>query len=79
MLEKEYKYFLENKDSLLKEYRNMFIVIKDDKVVGSYTTQDEALSESSRKYALGTFLIQKISDKPEDVSQRFFSAMVCFQ
>lgn len=78
MLEKEYEYFLANKESLLKKYLNKFIVIIDNQVVGSYATQEEALSESSKKYAVGTFLIQKVSDKAEDIAQRFFSASVCF-
>lgn len=73
MLGKEYDYFLKNKQEFLKEYLNKFIVIKDEQIVGSYSSQEEALKESSRKYAPGTFLIQKVSDKPEDTTQRFFS------
>lgn len=78
MLEKEYDYFLKNKETMLREYENKFIVIVGEQVVGSYASQDEALKESSQKYAIGTFLIQKISNKQEDITQRFFSASVCF-
>ncbi len=78
MLEKEYAYFLKNKETLLQKYPDQFIVIINETVVGNYVTQEEALKEASSKYALGTFLIQKVSSKPEDVTQRFFSASVCF-
>ena len=78
MLEKEYDYFLKNKQTILKDYGNKFIVIVGEQVVGNYESQEEALKESSQKYTLGTFLIQKVSDKPEDITQRFFSASVCF-
>lgn len=73
MLEKEYNYFLKNKETLLQKYQDWFIVIIGEQVVGNYLSQEEALRESSSKYALGTFLIQKVSTNQEDVTQRFFS------
>jgi len=78
MLEKEYNYFLKNKAALLKEHANKFIVIIGEQVVGSYASQEEALKEASQKYTIGEFLIQKVSDNQDDVTQRFFSASVCF-
>lgn len=73
MLEKEYDYFLKNKEALLQKYKDQFIVIMGEQVVGNYLSQEEALREASSKYALGTFLIQKVSNNKEDVTQRFFS------
>lgn len=73
MLEKEYSYFNKNKASLLKKYNNKFIVIMGEEVIGAYDTQEEALRESSKKYAVGTFLIQKVSNDPSDTVQKFFS------
>ena len=78
MLEKEYNYFLKNKESLLQKYPDQFIVIVGETVVGNYTTQEEALTEASKTHALGTFLIQKVSADQEDMTQRFFSTRVCF-
>lgn len=73
MLDKEYNYFKKNKARLLKQYANKFIVIKGEQVVGHYDSQEEALKESSQKYKLGTFLIQKVSSSADDTIQRFFS------
>ncbi len=79
MLEKEYGYFVKNKETLLQKYPDQFIVIIGETVIGNYATQEEALREASKQHALGTFLIQKISNKPEDITQRFFSSRVCFR
>ncbi|MBA3053182.1 hypothetical protein KKF70_03340 [bacterium] len=79
MLEKEYNYFKKNKKTLLRKYANKFIVIVGKKVVGSYATIENALKESSQKYSAGTFLIQKISENQDELTQRFFSANVCFR
>ncbi len=73
MLEKEFDYYLKNKQILIKDYLNKFIVIMDERVVGSYASQEEALKEASKNHKLGTFLIQKVSDNEEDITQRFFS------
>jgi len=73
MLEKEYDYFLKHKDVLLKEYEGKFIVIIGNEVVGSYSSREEALKETSSKHTMGTFLIQKISRDEDDIIQRFSS------
>ena len=41
MLEKEFKYYLDNQKELLKKYFNKFIVIKDNKVVASFDSKVE--------------------------------------
>lgn len=73
MLDKEYRYFLKNKDKLINEYEGKFIVIVGEKVVGSYPSREEALKEASASHKLGTFLIQKVSRGEDDVVQRFSS------
>lgn len=73
MLEKEYEYYISNKDSLLKKYKKKYIVIKSDSVIGEYSTREEAYSETIKKHELGTFLIQYITDNPADLIQRFTS------
>ncbi len=76
-LEREYSYFLKNKESLLKNYEGKFIVIVGEELMGNFNTQEEALAEASKKYKPGSFLIQKVSKGEEDTTQRFFS-MVYF-
>lgn len=58
MLDREFKYFLEHQDELVKQYNGRFIVIIDDKVVGDFSTEAEAYIETSKTRKPGTFLIQ---------------------
>jgi len=71
-LETEYNYYTSHKKELLDKYLEKYIVIKDTAVVGVYTSQDEALTESSQKYKMGTFLIQQVMQNDEAI-QRFYS------
>jgi len=58
MLDNEYKYYLNNKDILDRKYSNKFIVIKNNKIIGVYDTNQDAYIETSKTEKLGTFLIQ---------------------
>ncbi len=73
MLEREYKYYQDNKNDIIKNYKNQFVVIKGSKVVGDYSSREEALKESVKEYKLGEFLIQEVSDKNGEQIQRFYS------
>lgn len=71
MLEKEYDYFLNNKETLFANYFNRVIVIKDEEVIGDYDTKEEALRETVKEHELGTFLIQGgTGDRQEDKYDR---------
>jgi len=78
MLEKEFNFFKEHKNELQKKYLGKTIVIRNVEVVGVYSSEAEALQEASKKFELGTFLIQKITAKDKDYIQRFHSR-VCFR
>jgi hypothetical protein len=72
-LEKEFGYFLSNQDELIKEYYNKYIVIKDQEVIGSYDNELEAIQETSKKYDLGTFLVQKCLPGINNYTQSYHS------
>jgi hypothetical protein len=73
MLEKEYNYYLNNKEKLLASYQNRVVVIKDEEVLGDYDSKEEALKKTVKKHELGTFLIQEISEEEIHNIQRFHS------
>ena len=58
MLDKELRYYADNRKKLLKKYLNKFIVIKGQKVVASYDTHAIAYAESIKTMPIGTFLIE---------------------
>jgi hypothetical protein len=76
MLEKEFKYYLENQQELVKKYNGKYLVIRDNDVIGAYDKESDALFKSEEKYPLGTFLIQKCTPGDEAYTQTFHSKVL---
>jgi hypothetical protein len=76
MLEKEFNYFLDNQNKLVKQYNGKFIVIIGDRVVGDYESYEEALFKSKEQHELGTFLIQECTEGEEAYTQTFHSRVI---
>jgi len=72
-LNKESDFFESQFDDLRKKYYHKFVVIKEEKVLGAYDTFQLALDKTSEKYEIGTFFIQQVTDKKEDLYQVYFS------
>ena len=60
MLTKEFQYYLDNQDELVKEYNHKFLVIKNCEVIGDYNTYEEALLETSKEHELGHFSFRNV-------------------
>ncbi len=73
MLEKEFKYYLDHQDELVKKYNGKFIVIKDCKVIGVFDDELQAVTETESKHELGTFLVQKCEPGSESYTQTYHS------
>jgi ERCC4-type nuclease len=73
MLDKEFDYYLEHQNELLKKYNNRFLVIIGDEVVGDYDSHEQALYNSMEKYELGTFLIQECTEGDSSYTATFHS------
>lgn len=76
MLEKEFKYYLDNQKELVQMYPNKFIVIIGSQVVGEYGSQSEAYKAATDKYELGTFLIQHCQSGTQSHTQTFHSRAI---
>jgi hypothetical protein len=73
MLEKEFKYYIDNQKELLNTYNGLYIVIKDNEVIGSYSSELEALLFTQKTEEIGTFLIQFCSPGENAYTQTFHS------
>jgi len=62
MLDKEFDYYLANQGELVKKYKNRYLVIVDESVVGDYDTHEQAVLQSQKKYKRGTFLVQECTE-----------------
>lgn len=76
MLEKEFKYYIDNQALLVKKYNGRFIVIKGEKIIGDYSSTEEAYKETIKTHELGTFLIQECLPGKESYTQTFHSRVV---
>ncbi len=76
MLEKEFKFYLDNQKDLLKEFLNKYIIIKEQKVVASFDTKQEAYDYATEKFELGTFLIQHCLPGDLGHTQTFHSQVI---
>ena len=72
-LEAEFKYYLDNQDTLVRQHKGKFVVIKDKQVIGIYSTEKEALQETMKEHELGTFLVHLAEAGEENTSQTFHS------
>jgi hypothetical protein len=73
MLEKEFKYFLDNQSSLVKIYNGKYIVIVGESVIGAFDSEEEAYFTTELKYEPGTFLIQLCEQGEASYTQIFHS------
>lgn len=75
-LEKEFRYYLDNQDELVKKYKGKVIAIKNQKVIGVYDSEITAIQETSKNESLGTFLVQKCTLDKENYKQTYHSRVV---
>ena len=73
MLDKEFKYYIDNQEELLEKYNNRVLVIIGEEVVGDYEDYEEALFDAASKYELGTFLVQECTEGEEAYTETFYT------
>lgn len=72
-LEAEFEWYLDHQDELIKKYDGKVLVIKDQTIIGVYESEEEAITETSKKESLGTFLIQRCTPGDEAYTATFHS------
>ncbi len=75
-LAKEFQYYLDHQDEIVKEYEGKFVVIKDCVVIGAYDDELEAFQKTKDEHKPGTFLVQMVSPGDTAYSQTFHSRAV---
>ncbi len=72
-LKKEFEYYLEHQQELVRKYRGKVIVIVDHNVVGSYDSELEAVTDASKTHKPGTFLVQRCEPGSEAYTHTYHS------
>ncbi len=76
MLDREFKYYIDHQSELLKRYNGRYVVIVGNEVVSTHDDYEEALFGASKKYAVGTFLVQKCTEGEKAYTQTFHSRVI---
>jgi hypothetical protein len=72
-LQKEFDFYKAHQSELVKEHDGKYLVIKDQAVIGVYGTREEAIQETVKEHALGTFLVQYVQSGESNYTQTFHS------
>jgi hypothetical protein len=67
-LKRELEFFRLKKPEFLKTYKDQFVLIKSDVLVGTYTTEAEAYKAGVDKFGNEPFLIKQVVEKEESIS-----------
>ena len=78
MCDKNYSFFVSNLSTLVNQYTDKYVVIKDEAIIGIYDSFKSAFDETKKTEELGTFLIQFCSDDPQSDVNYFYSNNVVF-
>jgi hypothetical protein len=72
-LEREFNYYLKNQKALLEKFKHKYLVIKGEEVLGAYDSEIQAITETTKTYELGTFLVQKCEAGSDNYTQTYHS------
>lgn len=64
-LERELEFFKKNKAEWLKYYKGQFAVVKNEQLLGTFTTFEEAFHAGVKALGNQPFLIRKIGEQEE--------------
>jgi hypothetical protein len=68
VLDREWDYYMNNRDEIVQKYRDKYVVISGDKVVAAYNDRKQAYNETVKSFPLGSFMIHHATE-PEEVVQ----------
>ena len=76
MLEKEFKYFKDHQEELVKKHEGKYLVIVGEEVAGTYDAEIDAYTEAKKRHRPGTFLIQHCLPGESAYTQTFYSRVI---
>ena len=62
MLDAERTYYRNQRKKLLQKHGPVFVLIKGRKLIGTFQTADDALSEGARLYGSDSFLVRNLEE-----------------
>jgi hypothetical protein len=72
-LRRQFQYYLDHQDELVRRYQGRWVVIVGERVVGDYASELAAYEFATVGYEPGVFMIQLVTPGQESYSQTFRS------
>jgi hypothetical protein len=72
-IKKQYIYFLDNKDSLIKKYPGKILIISDNFEVFAFDSKEDAYTFDVKTFGFGNMLNQKCSESAISKVRKFHS------
>ena len=69
----DFKWFIENRQTLFDEYGDTYLAIKGKRVVGVYTSYAEGVKKTMSKEQLGTFIVQHCTADESGYTEYIYS------
>lgn len=67
-LDKEWAYYMDNRDAIVQKYRDKYVVISENRIVAAYDNEDTAFDETIKTIPIGSFMLHHVTE-PEEVIQ----------
>lgn len=68
MLENERAYFSAHADEWARKSPGSFVVVKDEVLVGTFTSLEDALAAGAHRFGLQSFLVRQLGAEPEQIN-----------
>ena len=65
MLEKERKYFEQNRKEWLSKFPAKFVLVKGEQLVGTFDKPEDALAEGARRFGGESFLVRRVEESEQ--------------
>ena len=72
-LKAAFEWYLSHQAEMVEKHNGKVVVIKDQKVIGVFDTEREAVIETQKAHKLGTFLVQKVEPGTSGYTQTYHS------
>ena len=72
-IERDFKYYLSHQNESVGQYDGKYIVLVNNKVVGSYEDYADAVYSSLEKYQPGTFMVQLCTPGESAYTARYYN------
>ena len=72
-LQKEFNYFRDHHDELVRQFNGRYVVVKGEAVIGDYENEIDAITATQKDHELGTFLVEKVEPGDARYTRTFHS------